>query len=109
MGGQSEMLIKDLDRNRDYHVTINVVPFLAAPALVRQRIILRINKIVVAHFSVSRVSELELFVPAEVLRLNPVTFFSLSCPDHASPAQLKLNGDSRDIAFLFSRMIIREA
>ena len=107
MGGQSEMLIKDLDKSRDHHVTINVVPFLAAPALVRQRITLRINKIVVAHFSVSRVSELELFVPAEVLKLNPVTFFSFSCPDHASPAHLKLNGDTRDIAFLFSRMVVR--
>jgi hypothetical protein len=100
------MLVKNLDDTQDCRIVVDLVPFLAAPAVVRQRMVLQINHVVVGYFSVGRISQIECFVPAEILQLKPITSLLFSCPDHASPAQLNINGDGRDMAFSFSRLVI---
>ena len=98
IGAESQLVLPRLEAADDTILTLDVVPFVHAPELPRQRLIVSVNDTVVGSTALSRPTLLGYRIPASARRAERV-LVTLRHPDAARPKEVDGTSDDRSLAF----------
>ena len=104
VGQESHILVHLGQEPQDYVLTLNATPFVHAPALRAQRIIVSVDETIIGIASVSRPAVLGWRIPAGLIRQAEKTLITLAHPDAARPCDVTASTDDRDLAFSVSEV-----
>ena len=99
IGGESHLMFPRLAEADEYVLTLDVVPFVHAPELPRQRLIVSINDAVVGSSEICRPTLLGYRVNAGLFRRGERMVVTLQHPDAARPNEFSDIADDRPLAF----------
>lgn len=102
IGAESHLLLPRLELADEYVLTLDVVPFIHAPELPSQRLIVSVNDTVVGSTDLSRPALLGYRIPTSLARRAERMVVTLQHPDAARPADFSDNADTRSLAFALS-------
>jgi hypothetical protein len=102
IGAESHLIVPRLAAADEYILTLDVVPFVHAPELPSQRLIVSVNDMVVGSSELSRPSLLGYRIPAALARRSERLVVTLQHPDAARPRDFSESGDERYLAFSLS-------
>ena len=98
-GAESHLVIPRLAEADEYVLTLDVVPFIHAPELPSQRLIVSVNDIVVGSTDISRPTLLGYRIPASLACQSDRMVVTLQHPDAAHPKDFADSADDRSLAF----------
>lgn len=101
IGTESHIVLPRLEPADDYILTLDVIPFVRAPELPAQRLIVSINDTVVGSSTLSRPTLLG-YRLSSVAEGSERALITLRHPDAARPSDLDGTGDERPLAFAVS-------
>jgi hypothetical protein len=108
IGAESHLMLSRLEAADEYVLTLDVVPFVHAPELPSQRLIVSVNDTVVGSTDISRPTLLGYRIPASVGRRADRMVITLQHPDAARPSDFSDIADDRPLAFaLFEAKLYR--
>jgi hypothetical protein len=108
--GQESHLLLNLDKeNRDYILTLSVIPFVEPPALRSQRLIVSLNETTIGMETLARPTVLAWRIPAGLIKRREKALITLSHPDAARPSDLTGSVDDRELAFSVSEATLYHA
>jgi hypothetical protein len=108
IGAESHLVLSRFETADEYVLTLDVVPFVHAPELPSQRLIVSVNDMVVGSTDISRPTLLGYRIPAGVGRRTDRMVVTLQHPDAARPSDLSDIADDRPLAFaLFEAKLYR--
>jgi hypothetical protein len=108
IGAESHLVLSRLEAADEYVLTLDVVPFIHAPELPSQRLIVSINDTVVGSTELSRPTLLGYRIPADLARRSDKVVITLQHPDAARPKDFSDIADDRSLAFaLFEAKLYR--
>jgi hypothetical protein len=108
IGSESHLVLSRLEAADEYVLTLDVVPFVRAPELPSQRLIVSINDTVIGSNEISRPTLLGYRVPADLARRSDRLVITLQHPDAARPSDFSDIADDRPLAFaLFEAKLYR--
>jgi hypothetical protein len=99
IGAESHLVFPRLEAADDYVLTLDVVPFVHAPELPSQRLIVSVNDTVVGSTDLSRPTLLGYRIPASLARRSEKMVITLQHPDAARPKDFSDIADDRALAF----------
>jgi hypothetical protein len=99
VGAESHLLFPRLEVADEYVLTLDVVPFVHAPELPGQRLIVSVNGAVVGSTEISRPTLLGYRIPAALARRSDKMVVTLQHPDAARPRDFSDIADDRPLAF----------
>jgi hypothetical protein len=105
VGAESHLMVPLLpagDEADEYVLTLDVIPFVHAPELPSQRLIVSVNETVVGSTDISRPTLLGYRVPASLARRSDRLAVTLQHPDAARPNDFSDSVDNRSLAFALS-------
>ena len=102
IGAESHLLLPRLELADEYVLTLDVVPFIHAPELPSQRLIVSVNDTVVGSTDLSRPALLGYRIPTSLARRAERMVVTLQHPDAARPSDFSDNADTRSLAFALS-------
>ena len=102
IGAESHLLLPRLEWADEYVLTLDVVPFIHAPELPSQRLIVSVNDTVVGSTDLSRPALLGYRIPTSLARRAERMVVTLQHPDAARPSDFSDNADTRSLAFALS-------
>jgi hypothetical protein len=88
-----------LDTADEYVVTLDVIPFVQAPALPSQRLIVSVNNTVIGSNTISRPTLLGYRIPGHLVAHADRVLVTLQHPDATRPSDLSNIADTRQLAF----------
>src|SRR3954447_10803598 len=104
LGAESHIVLPRLEPAEDYFITLDVVPFVHAPELPGQRLIVSVNDAVLGSSSLSRPTLLGYRVSSSMLKASDRVLITLQHPDAARPRDFADNGDDRELSFSVSEL-----
>jgi hypothetical protein len=108
IGAESHLMFPRLTAGGEYVLTLDVVPFVHAPELPSQRLIVSVNDTVVGSTDISRPTLLGYRIPAGLARRSDKMVITLQHPDAARPKDFSDIADDRPLAFaLFEAKLYR--
>jgi hypothetical protein len=108
IGEESHLIFPRLPRADEYVLTLDVVPFVHAPELPSQRLIVSVNDTVVGSTDIARPTLLGYSVPASLAHQADRMLVTLQHPDAACPKDFLGSADERSLAFaVFEAKIYR--
>lgn len=108
IGAESHLLLPRPDIADEYVLTLDVIPFVHAPELPGQRLIVSVNGTVVGSTELSRPTLLGYRIPASLGRHSDKMVVTLQHPDAARPRDFSDIADDRPLAFaLFEAKVYR--
>ena len=102
LGAESHIVLSRLEPAEEYIITLDVVPFVHAPELPSQRLIVSVNDAVVGSSTLFRPTLLGFRLPRTMLTAADKVLITLQHPDAARPKDFSDNGDERDLSFSLS-------
>ncbi|HVZ08849.1 hypothetical protein [Rhodopila sp.] len=102
LGAESHIMLPRLDMADEYIITLDVVPFVHAPELPGQRLIVSVNDAVVGTSNLTRPTLLGFRLPRAMVNGSERVLITLQHPDAARPKDFSDNGDSRELSFSLS-------
>lgn len=102
IGAESHLVLPRLDVADEYVLTLDVVPFVHAPKLPSQRLIVSVNDTVVGSCDLSRPTLLGYRIPASLTLQSDRMVVTLQHPDAARPKDFSGTADDRCLAFALS-------
>ncbi len=99
VGAESHILIPRGTDGGEYILTLDVVPFVHAPELLTQRLIVLVNGAVVGASAFARPTLLGYRLPADLVRKAGKLTIVLQHPDAARPSEFATSADERLLAF----------
>ncbi len=102
IGAESHLIIPRLAPADEYILTLDVVPFVHAPELPGQRLIVSVKDMVVGSSDLSRPSLLGYRIPAALARRSERLVITLQHPDAARPLDISDSADDRYLSFSVS-------
>jgi hypothetical protein len=102
IGAESHLLLPRLELADEYVLTLDVSPFIHAPELTSQRLIVSVNDTVVGSTELSRPSLLGYRIPSGVARRADRMVVTLQTPDASQPVDFADSADDRHLAFALS-------
>ena len=110
VGAESHLMFPRLAEADEYVLTLDVVPFVHAPDLPSQRLIVSVDDSVVGSSEISRPTLLGFRIPAGVARRAERVVVTLQHPDAARPRDFSDIADDRSLAFaVFEAKLLRVA
>jgi hypothetical protein len=108
IGAESHLMFPRLAGADEYVLTLDVVPFVHAPELPSQRLIVSVNDTVVGSTDISRPTLLGYRIPVVLARRSDKMVITLQHPDAARPNDFSDIADDRRLAFaLFEAKLYR--
>ncbi|WP_158933064.1 hypothetical protein [Acidisphaera sp. S103] len=108
IGAESHLVFPRLGAADEFVLTLDVVPFVHAPELPGQRLIVSVNDTVVGSTDISRPTLLGYRIPASLARRSDKMVVTLQHPDAARPRDFSDIADDRPLAFaLFEAKLYR--
>jgi hypothetical protein len=108
VGAESHLMFPRLAEADEYVLTLDVVPFVHAPKLPSQRLIVSVDETVVGSSEICRPSLLGYRIPVSLTRRGERMVVTLQHPDAARPNDLSDIADDRSLAFaLFEAKLFR--
>jgi hypothetical protein len=108
IGAESHLVFPRLEAADEYVLTLDVIPFVHAPELPSQRLIVSVNDTVVGSTDISRPTLLGYRIPASLARRSDRMVVTLQHPDAARPRDFSDIADDRSLAFaLFEAKLFR--
>jgi hypothetical protein len=108
IGAESHLVFPRLEVADEYVLTLDVIPFVHAPELPSQRLIVSVNDTVVGSTDISRPTLLGYRIPASLGRRSDRMVITLQHPDAARPKDFSDIADERSLAFaLFEAKLYR--
>ncbi|MDR3530735.1 MAG: hypothetical protein P4L90_09305 [Rhodopila sp.] len=104
VGAESHLVLPLLDAADEYVLTLDVVPFVHAPELPSQRLIVSVNDTVVGSTDLSRPTLVGYRIPASLARRSDRMLITLQHPDAARPKDFSETADDRHLAFAVSEV-----
>ncbi len=104
IGTESHVVLRDIAPDDDYVLQLDVIPFVHAPELPAQRIIVSVNGSVVGSSALSRPTLLGYRVPGHLLRGTGAIRIVLQHPDAVLPSEFLATTDQRQLAFSLVEM-----
>jgi hypothetical protein len=102
VGAESHLVFPRLATADEYVLTLDVVPFVHAPELPGQRLIVSVNDTVVGSNDIARPTLLGYRIPVSLARRSDRMVVTLQHPDAARPKDFSDNADDRSLAFALS-------
>src|ERR1700709_2582998 len=102
VGAESHLMFPRLAGADEYVLTLDVVPFVHAPELPSQRLIVSVNDTVVGSTNISRPTLLGYRIPVALARRSDKMVVTLQHPDAARPKDFSDIADDRPLAFALS-------
>ena len=99
IGGESHLVFPRLVEADEYVLTLDVVPFVHAPTLSSQRLIVSVDDTVVGSSEIGRPTLLGYRIPASLTRRADRMVVTLQHPDAARPHAFSDIADDRSLAF----------
>jgi hypothetical protein len=99
IGAESHLVFPRLEVADEYVLTLDVVPFVHAPELPSQRLIVSVNDTVVGSTDISRPTILGYRIPGSLARRSDKMVITLQHPDAARPSDFSDIADVRSLAF----------
>jgi hypothetical protein len=99
IGAESHLMLSRLEAADEYVLTLDVVPFVHAPELPSQRLIVSVNDTVLGSTGISRPTLLGYRIPASLARRADRMVITLQHPDAARPSDFSDIADDRPLAF----------
>jgi hypothetical protein len=99
IGAESHLILPRIAAADEYVLTLDVVPFVHAPELPGQRLIVSVNDTVVGSTDISRPTLLGYRIPAVLARRSDRMVITLQHPDAARPNEFSDIADDRALAF----------
>ena len=99
IGVESHILFPRLEAAVEYVLTLDVNPFIHAPALPSQRLIVSVDDTVVGSAELSRPTLLGYRIPSNLVGQADRMVVTLQHPDAARPKDVSSVEDERDLAF----------
>jgi hypothetical protein len=99
LGAESHIMLPRLEPAEEYIITLDVVPFVHAPELPSQRLIVSVNDAVVGSSTLFRPTLLGYRISRAMLNASERVLITLQHPDAARPRDFSENGDERDLSF----------
>jgi hypothetical protein len=107
-GAESHLILPRLPAAEEYVLTLDVVPFVHAPELPTQRLIVSVNDTALGSAEISRATLLGYRIPAALTRRSERVLITLQHPDAARPCDFSDTQDDRYLAFaLFEAKLYR--
>jgi hypothetical protein len=108
IGAESHLMLSRLEPAAEYVVTLDVVPFVHAPELSSQRLIVSVNDTVIGSNDIARPTLLGYRIPAALALRSDRLVITLQHPDAARPSDFSDIADDRPLAFaLFEAKLYR--
>ena len=108
VGPESHLVLPRLEAADEYVLTLDVVPFVHAPELPSQRLIVSVNDTVVGSNEISRPTLLGYRIPASVVASFRADGGHAPAPRRGLPKDFSDNADDRSLAFaLFEAKLYR--
>src|SRR4051794_1611879 len=102
LGAESHIMLPRLEPAEEYVITLDVVPFVHAPELPSQRLIVSVNDAVVGSSNLFRPTLLGFRLSPSMLKAADRVLITLQHPDAARPKDFEDNGDERELSFSVS-------
>jgi hypothetical protein len=102
VGAESHLMFPRLAPADEYVLTLDVVPFIHAPELPNQRLIVSVNDTVVGSTQIARPTLLGYRISGNLARRSDRMVVTLQHPDAARPKDLSDSTDDRALAFALS-------
>ena len=83
---------------------LRVRPFTWQERLLRQRMLIAVNDVLIGEFTADRQGVLKAQIPWTVLAARTPATLTLSLPDAARPTEVQGTQDKRQLAFAFERL-----
>jgi hypothetical protein len=99
IGAESHLMLPPLAAADEYVLTLDVIPFVHAPELPSQRLIVSVNETVVGSTEISRPTLLGYRIPAPLAGQSDRMVITLQHPDAARPDDFSAIADDRPLAF----------
>jgi len=99
LGAESHIILPRLEPAEEYIITLDVVPFVHAPELPSQRLIVSVNDAVVGSSALFRPTLLGYRISRAMLNASERVLITLQHPDAARPRDFSENDDDRDLSF----------
>jgi hypothetical protein len=99
VGAESHIVLPHLEEANEYVLTLDVVPFVHAPELLNQRLIVLVNDIVVGSLELSRPTLLGHRIPSAIIGLSERVLITLQHPDATRPTDFADTSDERLLSF----------
>lgn len=99
VGAESHLMLPRVAAADEYVLTLDVIPFVHAPELPCQRLIVTVNDTVVGSTSIVRPTLLGYRIPAGLARRGERMLITLQHPDAARPKEFGDSRDERSLAF----------
>jgi len=104
LGVQSGVALRMPPTDRDCYLTILAWPFTVLGMITQQRLEVMVNQFEVGRFNVAHQSFLRCPVPSGLLKGQQLVEIGFRHPDAASPVQMKVGDDPRQLALAFKRL-----
>jgi len=104
IGDESHLLLPPLASTDEYVLTLDLIPFVHAPELPSQRLIVSVNDTVVGSADLSRPTLVGYRIPASPGRRADRMVVTLQHPDAARPREFSAIADDRSLAFALSEV-----
>jgi hypothetical protein len=99
IGAESHIVLPRLEEANEYVLTLDVVPFVHAPELPKQRLIVRVNNVVVGSSELSRPTLVGYRIRPAIIRSSDRVLVTLQHPDATRPTDFADAGDRRLLSF----------
>ncbi len=106
IGGRSEVWLNHPGSMLDLILELDVSPFVAAPSLPEQRLRVRLHDTLIADTALTGPCKLGFRVPASALTASAPLRFIFDHPDARRPADFGNEGDLRQLAVCFRRLLL---
>lgn len=104
IGAESHIVVPRITPADEHIMTLDIVPFIHAPELPSQRLIVSANDTVVGSIDIARPTLLAFRIPGSLTRRSERLLITLQHPDAARPKDFGDNSDDRPLAFAVSEV-----
>ena len=102
VGSESHIVLPRLEKADAFVLTLDVVPFIRAPQLLTERLVVSVNDTVVGSSELSRPTLLGYRFAASMIRGSERLVVTLQHPDAARPMDVAGDADERQLSFALS-------